>query len=67
MVHPAESAPEEPGDESPDGPDEEPAVGRQRNADAQEVTSLDTWMDCGQIQKTGNKALTWWRWRGFTT
>lgn len=35
----AESAPEEPGDEGADGPDEEPAVGRERHADPQEMTS----------------------------
>lgn len=34
----AESAPEEPGDEGADGPDEEPAVGRERHADPAEVT-----------------------------
>lgn len=34
----AESTPKESGDESSDGPDEEPAVGCQRDADAQEIT-----------------------------
>lgn len=34
---PAEGTPEEPGDEGTDGSDEEPAVGCQRHADAQEV------------------------------
>lgn len=34
-----EGASEEPGDEGSDGSDEEPAVGRQRHADAQEVTA----------------------------
>lgn len=38
MSFPAEGASEEPGDEGADGSDEEPAVGRQRHADAQEVT-----------------------------
>lgn len=35
----AESAPEEPGDEGADGPDEEPAVGRECHADPQEMMS----------------------------
>lgn len=35
----AESAPEEPGDEGADGPDAEPAVGRERHADPAEVMS----------------------------
>ena len=34
---PAEGASEEPGDEGSDGSDEEPAVGRQRHADSQEM------------------------------
>jgi len=37
----AESASEEPGAEGSDGPDEEPAVGRQRHADTQEVRSSE--------------------------
>lgn len=41
----AESAAEEPWDEGADGPDEEPAVGRQRHADAQEM------MTCFAIPK----------------
>lgn len=38
----AESAAEEPGDEGADGPDEEPAVGRQRHADPQEMMTCFT-------------------------
>lgn len=38
----AESAAEEPGDEGADGPDEEPAVGRQRHADPQEMMTCVT-------------------------
>ncbi len=34
---PAEGTSEEPGDEGSDGPDEEPAVGRQRHADTQQM------------------------------
>lgn len=34
---PAEGSTEEPGDEGSDGSDEEPAVGCQRHADAQEI------------------------------
>lgn len=34
---PAEGTTEEPGDEGSDGSDEEPAVGCQRHADAQEI------------------------------
>lgn len=36
----AEGPSEEPGDEGSDGSDEEPAVGRQRHADAQEMINL---------------------------
>uniref|UniRef100_A0A3B3BJM3 Mediator of RNA polymerase II transcription subunit 30 n=1 Tax=Oryzias melastigma TaxID=30732 RepID=A0A3B3BJM3_ORYME len=42
---PGESAAEEPGDEGTDGPDEKPAVGRQRHADAQEVTAIRAGFD----------------------
>lgn len=40
LVSHAESTSEEPGDEDSDGSDEEPAVGRQRHADAQEMILL---------------------------
>lgn len=35
-----EGASEEPGDEGADGSDEEPAVGRQRHVDAEEMTVI---------------------------
>ena len=35
----AEGEAKEPGDEDPDGPDEEPTVGRQRHVDTEEMTS----------------------------
>lgn len=38
----AESAAEEPGDEGADGPNEEPAVGRQCHADPQEMMTCFT-------------------------
>lgn len=64
----AEGASEEPGDEGADGSDEEPAVGRQRHVDAEEMTVLGCFFIIiffVFLKKTpSHSMMMMYRWRG---